>query len=210
MSSSIPPAAREQTQARQDRRGLLCIGPECHPPTLSLFEMAAARKRAKEEKSKGNGGEVGSPAPSQTSASKKKPAVTVNATHDKVDNHSYQTHQSDRAPPAGQPIGVYGLWWHFEKLRRAFSGTHSHHKCRVCWHAIRTCVCTQFGQTLTTPRCVAVGGVDLVVLFHHEEVGRASNTAKLAVQYGGAKAYVVLFLTFCSIRELVLACSSQA
>ena len=201
MSGSVLPST--QTQVSPEHRGHVCTGPECHPPTLSLFEMAAARKRAKEEKLKGNGAvEVTSHTQPQTSSSgsdscASQPAITARATHDKADDHSHQTHQSDRAPPAGQPIGVYGLWWHFEKLRRAFSGSHSHHKCRVCWHATRTCVCARFGQALTTPRCVAVGGVELVVLFHHEEVGRASNTAKLAVQYGGAKACVSFhFLPF--------------
>jgi hypothetical protein len=60
-------------------------------------------------------------------------------------------------------------------------------------------VCARLADTIAPPRCVAVRGappsdsrgkIELVVLFHYEEVGRASNTAKLAVYYGGAVGYI--------------------
>lgn len=102
----------------------------------------------------------------------------------------------DRTPPEGMPIGDYSLWWHFEKLRRSFHRRGG--KCRQCWHARRLCVCDELAVTLAPPRCVTPNkgalsngaGVALVVLFHHEEVGRASCTSKLAVQHGGARGYV--------------------
>jgi len=72
------------------------------------------------------------------------------------------------------------------RLRTHVAAVRGGTRCRVCWLHPSNCMCTR----LRISRAVVPRGVEVALLFHHNEVGSVSNTGKLLLASGVAVGFV--------------------